>query len=53
MEPIPDTSFYFYLGYFVLLGGMLLYLGSLWYRWRQLQRAREDLTMLERLDDEL
>jgi uncharacterized membrane protein YiaA len=37
MHQTPDTSFYFYLGQAVILGGIVLYLVSLWWRQRELQ----------------
>jgi len=46
MYPTPDTSFYFYLGEAVILGGIALYIVSLWWRARELQAdwaARHDL----------
>ncbi|NPA26345.1 MAG: hypothetical protein GXO36_01920 [Chloroflexi bacterium] len=51
MEPIPDTSFYFYLGYAVILGGMALYVLSLFYRWKKLRQAWEELDELSRLEE--
>lgn len=44
---IPDTSFYMYLGYGVIFGVMLIYLGSLFVRFQSLKK---DMEMLEQLD---
>ncbi len=43
----PDTTFYMWLGYAVIYGGMLLYVLSLALRRRQLQKDLEVLQELE------
>lgn len=48
MEPTlpPETTSYMIAGYVVLVGGILLYLATLWLRHRH---AREDWQLLEEL----
>ncbi len=43
MHQTPDTSFYFYLGQTVILGGIVLYILSLWLRARNLEADRRAL----------
>ncbi|HTX78593.1 MAG TPA: hypothetical protein VMC62_02945 [Longilinea sp.] len=40
----PDTFFYFYLGYAVILGMMVIYLISLFLRWQRLKREEKRLS---------
>ncbi len=47
MHQTPDTSLYFYLGQTVILGGIVVYIASLWWRWRELQADRTALHDLE------
>ncbi len=50
MQPMPpDTTVYMMAGYVVMLGGILLYLVSLWVRYRQVQA---DMALLEEIDSE-
>ncbi len=48
MEPTlpPETTAYMIAGYVVLVGGILVYLATLWLRYRQ---ALEDWRLLEEL----
>jgi len=40
----PDTFFYFYLGFTVVMGLMILYLISLFLRWQHLKREEKSLS---------
>jgi hypothetical protein len=40
----PDTFFYFYLGYSIILGAMALYIVSLFLRWRRLKQEEKQLS---------
>jgi len=40
----PDTFFYFYLGFSVVLGAMILYVISLFLRWRHLKQEERHLS---------
>jgi len=48
IETIPDTRAYLIVGYSVILGGLLLYVISLWVRWRALAREEHWLAEVER-----
>lgn len=49
LETTPDTTGYMYLGYGVFFGVMILYLGSLILRHRNLQ---QDLETLKEIEDQ-
>ena len=49
LETTPDTSSYMIAGYAIAFGVMLIYVASLFIRFRNLKR---DLSMLEEMDSE-
>ncbi len=50
MQQPPDTSLYFYAGQVVILGGIVLYILSLWWRARGLEADRQALQEWEQAE---
>ena len=48
MNGIPETTSFFIAGYAVIFGGLLIYLASLWLRFRNLRQDDKVLDELEK-----